>query len=312
MKAIQVQTYGGTDVITINNDAQKPSIQPGKVLVVVHSASLNRIDSAIRNGYMKDMLHLQLPISLGGDFSGVVSEIGEGVTSFKPGDEVYGNAGHFKGGTGSLADFTEANAENIALKPTTIDFTQAASLPLVAASALQGIEEEIQLKAGQKILIQGGAGGIGSLAIQIAKLAGAYVAASVSTDDVDFVKSLGADQVIDYKTRDVTKELQEFDAVFDTAGGEAMDQLFAVLKKGSILVTMAGQPKQELAEQFGVTARSQMTKANTAQLNRVAELVDSGKLKVQVEKIFSFTEGKEAFTYFETQHPRGKVVINVK
>lgn len=310
MKAILIKGYGGTDTIIIS-ETEKPIVQKGKLLVEVKAASLNRIDSAIRNGYMQKMLPLNFPAVQGGDFAGLVVEIGEGVTNFKKGDIVYGNAGAFKGGSGSLAEVTLAVASNVAKKPDSLSFTDAASLPLVGTSALQGIEDEINIKSGQKILIQGGAGGIGSIAIQIAKLRGAHVAATVATDDVDFVKSLGADEVIDYKISDVTVVLKDFDAVFDTAGGEGTNNLFSVLNKGGILVTMAGQPDQELAKKLGVTAKSQMTAVSTEQLTRLAHYVDSGKVKVQIEKVFSFEQSKEAYEYFETKHPRGKIVVEL-
>ncbi len=207
MKAAQIKNYGGTDAIEINSNAQKPPLQQGQILVDVHASSLNRMDSVVRNGYLQKMMPFPFPITLGGDFSGVVTEIGKGVTDFKVGDEVYGNAGVYKGGSGSLAEFVASKNENTYLKPTSLDFTQSAALPLVGASALQGIEEELKVQPGQKILIQGGAGGIGSLAIQIAKMHGAYVATTVGTDDVEFVKNLGANEAIDYKKQNVAQVL---------------------------------------------------------------------------------------------------------
>jgi len=186
----------------------------------------------------------------------------------------------------------------MSFKPKTLDFTQSASLPLVGASAVQGIEEEIKIKKGQKLLIQGGAGGIGSIAIQIAKMHGVYVATTVGTDSVEFVKNLGADEVIDYKVQDVTNVLSDYDAVFDTAGGDRVNELFKIIKRGGTLVSMvAGILDQDLANQQGVTAISQMTEASTKQLQRLAGYVDSGKVKVQIEKTFPFSQVKEAFTY---------------
>lgn len=195
MKAAQIKNYGGIDAIEINSNAQKPLLQQGQVLVEVHAASLNRIDSAVRNGYLQKMMPLPLPLTLGGDFAGVVTEIGKDVADFKVGDKVYGNAGVYKGGSGSLAEFVASKSENTYFKPTSIDFTKSAAFPLEGASALQGIEEELKVQAGQKILIQGGAGGIGSLAIQIAKMHGAFVATTVGTDDVEFVKNLSKKRI---------------------------------------------------------------------------------------------------------------------
>jgi len=258
------------------------------------------------------MASLSFPSTVGGDFSGVVSDLGEGLTEFGVGDEVYGNAGALLGGSGSIAEFVASDSAKLSFKPKTLDFTQSASLPLVGASAVQGIEEEIKVKDGQKILVQGGAGGIGSIAIQIAKMHGAYVATTVGTDSMDFAKNLGADEVIDYKVQDVTDVLSDYDAVLDTAGGDRVNELFKIIKKGGSLVSMAGLIDQDLANKQGVTAISQMTAVSTEQLQRLAGYVDSGKVKVQIEKAFPFLQVKEAFTYFETQHPKGKVVVEIK
>jgi alcohol dehydrogenase len=312
MKAAQIKNYGDVNAIEINGDAEKPSLQSKQALVEVYAASLNRIDSVIRNGYAQAMMPLSFPSTVGGDFSGVISDLGEGVTEFGVGDEVYGNAGAFLGGSGSIAELVASDNAKMSFKPKTLDFTQSASLPLVGASAVQGIEEEIKVKEGQKILIQGGAGGIGSIAIQIAKMHGAYVATTVGTDSVDFAQNLGADEVIDYKVQDVTNVLRDYDAAFDTAGGDSTNDLFKIIKRGGTLVSMAGMLDQDLANKQGVTAISQMTLVSTEQLQRLARYVDSGRVKVQIEKTFPFLQVKEAFTYFETQHPKGKVVVEIK
>lgn len=312
MKAAQIKNYGDVKAIEINQDAEKPSLQSTQVLVEVYAASLNRIDSTIINGYVQEMVPLSFPFTVGGDFSGVISDLGEELTEFRVGDEVYGNAGALLGGSGSIAEFVASDSAKMSFKPKTVDFTQSASLPLVGASAVQSIEEEIKVKEGQKILIQGGAGGIGSIAIQIAKMHGAYVATTVGTDSVDFAKNLGADEVIDYKVQDVTDVLRDYDAVFDTAGGDRVNELFKIIKEGGTLVSMVAGIDQDLANKQGVTAISQMTAVSTEQLQKLAGHVDSGKVKVQIEKAFPFLQVKEAFTYFETQHPKGKVVLEIK
>jgi len=313
MKAAQIKNYGSSEAIEITTDLKKPTPQKGQVLVQVDAASLNRIDSYFLAGGLRTWLPMGLPQTLGGDFAGVVTEVGDEVTDFKVGDEVYGNAGVYRGGgSGSIAEFVIAGSEYTALKPKSLDFTNSSALPLAAASALQGIEEELKVADGQKILIQGGAGGIGSLAIQIAKMHGAYVATTVATNDVEFAKSLGADEVIDYKTQNVSQILKDFDGVFNTANPVEANKLFPILKKNGKFVSMAGEPDPELAKQYNVVAVGQMTATNNAQLKRIAELVDSGKLKVYIEKSFPFENTKEAFVYFETKHPRGKIVINIK
>ncbi len=174
------------------------------------------------------------------------------------------------------------------------------------------MEEHIKLGRGQKILIQGGAGGIGSISIQLAKHLGAYVATTVSSEDIEFVKSLGVDEVIDYKAEKFEDKLSDFDAVFDLVGGDTTDRSFKVLKKGGILVSMVGQPKEELAQEVGVTAIGQGTQTNSQHLIRLATLVDQGVIKPQVSKVFPLTEVKEAFDYLEKSSPKGKVVLKIK
>jgi len=311
MKATQIKQYGGTEVIEITQDVTNPAAQPGQVVVEVHAAGLNRIDTIIRSGFMAQMMPLNFPATLGGDFAGVVTEIGEGVTGLNVGDEVYGQAGALMGGTGSLAEYTATSNGKVAKKPTSIDMIQSASLPLVGASAIQGVEEHANIQSGQKILIHGGAGGIGSLAIQIAKLRGAYVATTVATDDIEFAKSLGADEVIDYKTQDFTTIIKDFDAVFATAQPTLNDSV-KVLKKGGVLVSMVGAADEALTKEYGVVAIPQMTQVSAEQLTRLAQLVNSGEVKPQVDKVFTLNQVKEAFDYFEQQNPRGKVVVTIK
>lgn len=310
MKAIQIKQYGGTEVTEVTQDVTKPNPNKEQVLVEIHAASLNRIDSIIRAGHLQETLPLTFPFILGGDFSGTVTELGEGVTGVNVGDEVYGQAGVLLGGSGSLAEYAVAQASKVAKKPTSVDMTQAASLPLVGASAIQGLEEHAKLQSGQKILIHGGAGGIGSLAIQLAKHIGAYVTTTVSTDDMDFAKSLGADEVIDYKTQDFSTLLSGYDAVFVTTQN-ALNPSIKVLRKGGILVSMVGSADENLAKEYGVTVISQMTQSSTEQLKRLAELVDSGKVKPQVDKVFKLDSAKDAFDYFEQKNPKGKVVIAI-
>lgn len=311
MKAAQFNKYGDTSVIEINENVEKPQVAKGQILVEVHAAGVNPIESIIRNGYMQQMIPLSFPVTTGGDFSGTVSEVGEDVTDFKVGDEVYGVAHQLFGGSGTAAEYVAANITNSGSKPNTIDHIQAASLPLVGTSAIQALEEHINLQKGQKILIHGGAGGIGSIAIQIAKSLGAYVATTVSSDDVEFAKSMGADEVIDYKTQDFTTIIKDYDAVYTTVREGMVAKSIPLLKSGGILVTMSEQPDEELAKENNVTAIHQMSKANTQQLKRLKELVDEGKVKPFVEKTFTLDQTKEAYDALE-KHPRGKVVIKIK
>ncbi len=310
MKAVQIRSYGGVEVLEVNNDVAKPSASEGQVLVEVYAASLNPFDWKVREGMTKGYLNLEFPILMGGDFAGVIKELGQNVFGFKVGDEVFGQAAAYGGGSGSFAELAVANTDKIAVKPNGLDFLQAASLPLVGVSALQALETHINLKKDQKILIIGGAGGIGSIAIQIAKALGAYAAASAGSDDLDYVKSLGADEVYDYK-ENFWEKIHEFDAVFDTAGKET-DKAFRVVKKGGVVVWMTGNPDLELAKKLEVQAIAQNSEGNRERLTRLAQLVQDGKVKAQVDKVFSLDEVKEAFTHLETGHPRGKAVLKIR
>jgi len=311
MIAVQINSYGGSDVLTINNNAKKPEPAKGQILVEVGAAALNPVDNAIMGGYMKDIVPLPFPITLGGDFSGVIVQIGEGVSGLKLSDKVYGQAICVNGGSGSLAQFVVANVANTGKMPKNINFVEASSLPLAGVSAIQALEENIKLKRGQKILIHGGAGGIGSVAIQIAKHLGAFVAATVSSGDIDFVKKLGADQTIDYRKEPFEQKLKDFDAVLCLVRGETINKSFRILKKGGILVSLVGLPETELIDKYGVSAIKQMTDTNTNYLNRLTELVDDGKIKVQIDRVFSLSQSIEAFKHLTEGHPRGKIVIKI-
>ena len=311
MKAVQINAYGGDEVLEVNENALKPSVSPDQILVEVHAASINPFDSFMRAGGLKEKIPLSLPVTLGGDFAGVVVEVGEGVSEFKAGDEVYGNALILAGGSGSFAQFAAANEATVALKPKNIDFFQAASLPLVGVSAVQVLEDHIKLKKGQKILIHGGAGGIGSISVQLAKALGAYVATTVSANDMDFARNLGADEVIDYANEVFEDKIKDFDAVFSTVGGEVVDKSFVVLKGGGVIVSMLGQPNEGLAKKHGVVAIGQGTKTNAEDLSRLAKYVEEGKIKPQVDKVFPIEQVQEAFEHLEKGSHRGKVVLKI-
>src|ERR671914_1074813 len=314
MKSSQIKRYGGSEVVEINQSAPSPNDpSEGKVLVSVKAAGVNPSDWKLREGFFKQMVPLQFPATLGMDFSGVIEKVGVGVASdLKQGDEVYGQSGLFAGGSGAFAEMALANADKIAHKPKTLSHEQAAGLPLVGVSAWQALVETIGLSKGQKILIHGGAGGIGSISIQLAKHLGAYVATTVSANDIQFVKEeLGADEVIDYKTQKFEDVLpHDFDAVFDTVGGETYTRSFKVLKSGGgILVSMLEQPVQELMDQFGVKAAFLFSQANRERLTRLAEWVDQNNIRVNVERIFPLDEARAALDYQRDVHPRGKIVL---
>ena len=326
MKSAQIKTYGDSDVLEINPNA--PSLHDpseSMVLVTVKAAGVNPSDWKLREGFFKQMAPLQFPATLGMDFSGVIEKVGErfspSTSDLKQGDEVYGQAGGFAGGSGAFAEMALAKADKIAHKPKTLTLEQAAGLPLVGVSAWQALVEIMQLSKGQKILIHGGAGGIGSISIQLAKHLGAYVATTVSTNDIQFVKEeLGADEAIDYKTQTFEDVLShDFDAVFDTVGGETYTRSFKVLKRGvssesggSIIVSMLEQPVQELMDQFGVKAAFLFTQANRERLTKLAEWVDQNNIRVNVERTFPLDEARAALDYQRDVHPRGKIVLTMQ
>lgn len=312
MKAAQLTSYGSTaDVIKVT-DIPQPTVSENHLIVDIHAAGVNPFDWKLREGYMKEHAPLTLPATMGGDFSGVVLEIGNGVQGFAIGDEVYGSALILGAGSGAFAEKAVVSSKSIAKKPTKISFKEAAALPLVGVSALQALTEHIQLASGQKILIHGGAGGIGSIAIQIAKHMGAYVATTVGTDDVQYANDLGADEVIDYKTQKFEEILHDFDAVYDTVGGDTYKHSFKVLKKGGMIVSMTEQPNEELMHQYDVTAIAQFTQINTERLTKLTELVDAGVVRVHIEKEFPLEQAGEALVFQQTGHPRGKVLISIQ
>lgn len=312
MKAAQINQYGGSDVVAINENAPTPAVSSGHLLIEVRAAGVNPVDWKIREGYLQQMAPLQFPATLGGDFSGIVTDVGDGVSGFTKGDEVYGQASVLGGGSGSFAEFLSASPTTVARKPKNASHTEAAALPLAGVSALQALTEHLKLLRGQTILIHGGAGGIGSFAIQLAKHLGAAVATTAGADDAQHVKDLGADQVIDYKTQTFEDLLRDYDAVFDTVGGETYARSFKVLKKGGVIVSMLEQPNAELMQQHGVTAISQFTQVTNERLSKLAEFVDQGVIKVHVDKTFPLEQAGAALTYLQTGHPRGKVVLEIQ
>jgi NADPH:quinone reductase-like Zn-dependent oxidoreductase len=311
MKSAQINKYGSSEVIEINQSTSEPTISSGKVLVIIKAAGVNPVDWKIREGGMQQLISLQFPSTLGIDFSGVIKQVGEGVSpsDFKQGDEVYGQAGVINGGSGAFAEMALANTESIANKPKRLSHAEAAGLPLVGVSAWQALVENIGLSKGQKILIHGGAGGIGSIAIQLAKYLGADVATTVSINDKQFVQELGADQVIDYKTQTFEDLLHDYDAVFDTVGDETYRRSFKVIKKGGVIVSMLDQPDSELMNQYGVKAIFQFTQADRERLTKLTQWVDENNIRVNVEKTFSLDEAGKALDYQKDVHPRGKVVL---
>jgi NADPH:quinone reductase-like Zn-dependent oxidoreductase len=314
MKSIQIKKYGGSDVVEVNKTASVPSISSGKILVNVKASGVNPSDWKIREGYFQQVAPLQFPSTLGGDFSGIVKQIGEDddiSSDFKQGDDVYGCASVLKDGSGAFAELALVNKDSIAYKPKSLNYVVAAGLPLVGICAWQALVENIGLSKDQKILIHGGAGGIGSIAIQLANHLGAYVTTTVSTNDKQFVQELGADHIIDYKKENFEDVIHDYDAVLDTVGGETYIRSFKVLKKGGIIVSTLEQPNSEIMNQYGIRAIFQFAQVNRERLTKLAQWVDQNNVKVNVDKTFSLDEAAKALDYQKDVHPRGKVVLTV-
>ena len=313
MKVIQIKKYGSNDVVEVNETAPAPSLSSGKILVNIKASGVNPVDWKIREGYMQQIMPLQFPSTLGLDFSGVVKQVEEDAHSdLKQGDEVYGQASIFSGGSGAFAELALASKDSIAHKPKTLNYLEAAALPLVGVSAWQAFVEHFELSKDKKVLVQGGAGGIGSIGIQLAKHLGAFVATTVSTDDKQFVQELGADQVIDYKTENFEDIVHDYDAVFDTVGGDTYKRSFKVLKKGSgMIVSTLEQPNSELMNQYGIKAVFLFSQVNRQRLTKLAEWVDQNNIKVNIDKTFSLDEAAKALDYQKEGHPRGKLVLTI-
>ena len=312
----------------------EPELRENELLVQVHAAGVNLLDSKIRDGEFKLVLPYRLPIILGHDVAGTVVRVGSRVRKFKLGDEVYSRPDDFRIGT--FAEFVAIKEDSLALKPKKLSMEEAASVPLVALTAWQTLVEKANLKKGQKILIHAGSGGVGVFAIQLAKHLGATVATTTSTANVDLVKSLGADFVIDYKKDDFEKALQGYDVVLNSLGKDTLEKSLRVLKSGGKLISISGPPDPEFAvdqglnwgmkqvmrflssgirkkaKRHGVSFSFVFMKASGSQLREITSLIDSGVIRPVMDRIFPFAETNEAMAYVETGRAKGKVVIKVK
>lgn len=309
MKAAQIDGYEKDIVI---NNVEIPVAGKNDVVVKVYASSLNPFDTTIRTGTMKDAFPLQFPVTLGGDIAGEVTGVGELVTNVVVGDKVFGQANVVAGNSGAFAEFARTKSIQVAKSPQNLDYTLIASLPLVGVSALQALTTHIQLTAGQKLFIHGGAGGIGTIAIQIAKHIGAYVAVTASPENTSAVTQLGADQVIDYTSQDFTDILSDYDAVFDTVGGKDFNRSFQILKKGGVAVTMIAELDEALAKEKEITAIRQVTKVNTTALDELCALVEADVVSAHVGKVYKLDQIMDAFTARETGKVQGKIVIDIK
>lgn len=307
MKAAIIRDYGTQ--VTIE-EVSTPQVSEDSVLIEVRGASINPIDNILRAGYLKDMMPLTFPFIMGYDLAGLVVEVGNGVTKFKIGDEVYARPTGDLGGT--LAEYAVVKEAELALKPSNVSFEEAASIPLAGLTAWQALTAKGNLKKGQKVLIHAGSGGVGSLAIQMAKHLGAYVATTTSTVNVEMVKKLGADRVIDYKVENFAEVVSEYDLVIDMMGGEILNDSFKVLKKGGTLVSIKGQDTSGLAEQYGVRFEWFFMWPSGDMLTQLAEYIEAGIVKPVIDQSFAFENIQEAYDSLQTGRTKGKISIKVK
>lgn len=330
MKAAYISRYGTINDVQIG-EQPKPSIKENTVLVKIHATSINPLDLRVVEGEFKVILPLKFPFILGNDFAGTVVQIGENVTSFKVGDEVYARTDL----SGAFAEYTLVEESSLSLKPKNLSMGSSASLPLVSLTAWQALVEIAKTQPGQKVLIHAGSGGVGTIAIQLAKHLGATVATTTSGKNFRWVRELGADIVIYYKTTDFENEIKDFDLVLDTQGGKILEKSLNVLKRGGRVISISGPSDHAFAEAInanwflkfiipllswsirnkakkrGVTYSFLFMKPNGHQLSQISELVEAGKIKPVVDAEYDFSQINEALQYVNTGRTKGKVVVNI-
>jgi NADPH:quinone reductase-like Zn-dependent oxidoreductase len=332
MKAHVLHHYGKKRALELA-EMPTPELRDDEVLVQVHAAGVNQLDSKLRDGEFKLILPYRLPLVLGHDVAGEVVKVGARVRQFKPGDEVYARADDFRIGT--FAEFVPVKEASLALKPKGLTMEEAASVPLVALTAWQALVAKANLKKGQKVFIQAGSGGVGTFAIQLAKHLGATVATTTSTANVALVKSLGADIVIDYKTQDFEEVLSNYDVVLNSQDGKTLEKSLRVLKPGGTLISISGPPDPEFGKDIGATALVRLVmrlmsagirrkakrfgvayaflfmRASGTQLREITRLIDAGVIRPVIDRVFPFESTNEALAYVEAGRAKGKVVVKL-
>lgn len=333
MKAFIIDRYGKKEAGRIA-EVPEPELRDDDVLIQIHAAGVNILDAKIRNGEFKLILPYRMPLILGHDVAGKVVRVGPRVMQFKPGDEVFARPDDFR--IGAFAEYIAVKEGSLARKPANLTMEEAASMPLVALTAWQVLVETAKLKEGQKVFIQAGSGGVGAIAIQLAKHLGAFVATTTSTGNVGWVKALGADVVIDYKKQDFATVLRDYDLVLNSLGNDELKKSLRVLKRGGHLISISGPPtpdfavKQGLAwplkqvlrllsygirkqaKRLGVTYTFLFMRADGGQLNKISSLLESGFIRPMVDRVFPLDAASAALAYVETGRAKGKVAIKVK
>jgi NADPH:quinone reductase-like Zn-dependent oxidoreductase len=333
VKAFLIDRYKKGGILRLGEN-KEPELGENDVLVEIHAAGVNLLDAKIRDGEFKLILPYRLPLILGNDVAGVVVSVGSRVRRFTPGDEVYARPHQDRIGT--FAQFIAISEADVAMKPKNLTMEEAASVPLVALTAWQVLVERAKLKKGQKVLVHAGSGGVGTIAIQLAKHIGAHVATTTSTANVELVRRLGADVVIDYKKDDFEKILEGYDVVLNSLGKDALEKSLRVLKPGGKLISISGPPDPDFAREngsgfllqqvmrllsFGIRRKAKrhgvsysflfMT-ANGGQLGEITSLIEAGAIRPVMDRVFPFEKTNEALAYVETGRAKGKVVVAIK
>jgi NADPH:quinone reductase-like Zn-dependent oxidoreductase len=309
MNAIRMHSYGGPEVLQYE-DAPRPQIRKGEVLVRVHAAGVNPLDWKVRSGSMNGFIQHKLPLIPGWDVSGVVEEAGPGVSQFMKGDEVFAMADPTR--DGAYADYIAVRATALAKKPKSLHHVRAAATPLSALAAWRSLFDLGQLQSGQRILIHGGSGGVGHFAVQFAKWKGTYVIATSSTKNHELLRKLGADETIDYTTQKFEDVANKIDIVLDTIGGETQERSWLVLKKSGVLISSVQPPSEQKARRFGVRGIMCSVEPDGAQLSKIAKLIDSSKLRPTIDRILPLSEARRGHELSQNGHIHGKIVLRVK
>ncbi|MFZ5558604.1 MAG: NADP-dependent oxidoreductase [Pseudomonadota bacterium] len=308
MKAIRIHTYGDAGVLRLD-DVPVPAIADDEVLIRVRAAGVNPVDWKIREGWLKDFIPHRLPLIPGWDVSGTVEKAGAGVDGFLPGDEVYTRPDIAR--DGGYAEYIAVKADEVAAKPVRLAPVEAASIPLAGITAWWSLVDVADIQPGQRVLIHAAAGGVGSLAVQIAKARGARVVATCSPRNADLVKSLGADELVNYRAVDFTRSMLPVDVVFDTVGGQTQEASWAVLKPGGLLVSIVVPPQEERARALGVRSAFVFIQPSARILRELAQLIDTGTVQPVLGATFPLAKAADAQRLSQTGHARGKIVLTV-
>jgi NADPH:quinone reductase-like Zn-dependent oxidoreductase len=333
MKAFVLNKYGKNEKLELT-ESIFPNVKENEILVEVHSAGLNQLDTKLKSGAFKLILPYKMPLILGHDVAGVVIKTGTKVSRFKVGDEIFARVSDMKIGT--LAEYIAFDEKDAALKPNTISMEEAASIPLVALTVWQAFVERADLQKGQKVFIQAGSGGVGTIAIQLAKHLGAFVSTTASEKNFEMLKNLGSDIVIDYKKENFETILKDYDVVLNSQDSKTLEKSLKILKPGGKIISISGPPTPEFAKSIkapsivrfilwltSLKIRNKakkldidysflFMKADGRQLEQIANLLSSGAIKAVVDKIFPFRQTNEAFDYMESGHAKGKIVVKIK